>query len=393
LFCGILAEMSARLRDAPRPLPVLFLVPNLATGGAERQLAELVTRMDPARFRPLVVCLKTGGPFSDQIRAAGIEVLHLGFRAGWDPRFPWRLARICRERGIRALVLRDFSTGAVGRVVGRALGIRPVIMAEHSTGTVTPMRRHRVLERVLAPWCDGVIAVAEGQIPFLVGEKGHRRDRIRVIYNGIDVDRWSPRPPSRKILTEFAVPPDAPVVGIVAMLRPEKDHATFLRAAERLAARLPAARFFVVGEGTERAYLQRLAGELDLAGRVHFTGRRADVADLLSTFDACVLCSYTVETFPMAFLEAMALERPIVGTRVGGLPEMIDEGRNGFLVPPRDPEALAEALYRVVADREVARAMGRESRRLVRERFSVERMVRETERFIDSFFASNGLPA
>jgi len=382
--------MTPPAGNPPRPLPVLFLVPNLATGGAERQLAELVTRMDGSRFRPLVVCLKTGGPFSDQIREAGIEVLHLGFRGGWDPRFAWRLAGICRRYGIRALVLRDFSTGAVGKLVGKALGIRPVIMAEHSTGTVTPLRHHRVIERLLAPLCDAVIAVAEGQIPFLVAEKGHRRDRIRVIYNGIDVDDWPPRGPAPEILAEFAVPPDAPVVGIVAMLRPEKDHPAFLRAAKRLVERLPAARFFVVGEGSERPELERLARELGLAEQVHFMGRRTDVAALMSTFDVCVLSSYTVETFPMAFLEAMAMERPLVGTRVGGVPEMIEEGRNGFLVPPREPEALSDALFRVVSDRDVARTMGRESRQLVRERFSVDRMVRDTEQLIDSFFPPDG---
>jgi glycosyltransferase involved in cell wall biosynthesis len=342
--------------------------------------------MDRARFRPLVVCLKTGGPFSDQIREAGIEVLHLGFRAGWDPRFAVRLAGICRQHGIRALVLRDFSTGAVGRLVGTALGIRPLIMAEHATGAVTPMRHHRVIERRLAPLCDAVIAVAEGQIPFLVGEKGHRRDRIHVIYNGIDVDGWQPRAPAPEVLAELGIPPEAPVVGIVAMLRPEKDHRTFLRAAQRLVARLPAARFLVIGEGPERPALEEFARELGLEGTVRFTGRRADIAALVSVCDVCVLSSYTVETFPMAFLEAMAMERPLVGTRVGGVPEMIEEGRNGFLVPPRDPDALADALFRVVSDRGVVRTMGRASRELVRERFSVQRMVRDTEDLIDSFF-------
>ena len=387
---GYAPSMNARSPKTPRPLPVLFLVPNLATGGAERQLAELVTRMDRTRFDSVVVCLKGGGPFADEIRAGGLEVVELGFRGGWDPRFAIRFARLCRERGIRALVLRDFSTGAVGRLVGKALRIRPIIQVEHATGSVEPMRMKRAIERLLAPLCDGVIAVARGQIPFLVDAKGHRPARIRVIYNGIDPDRWRPSEPDPQLLREFSVPPDAPVVTIVAMLRPEKDHANFLEAARRLLERLPNARFFIVGEGTERVHLEQLSRDLGLAERVHFTGRRTDVPAFVAASDVCVLSSYTVETFPMAFLEAMAMERPLVGTRVGGVPEMIEEGRNGYLVPPRDPAALADAIGRVVASRDIARAMGRESGKLVRECFSIDRMVHDTEDYIESFFDSRG---
>ena len=105
----------------PRPLPVLFLVPNLETGGAERQLTELVTRMDRARFTPVVVCQKGGGPFYDEIARAGIEVHRLEMHGRSDPRYPIRLAGICRNAHVRAMVIRGFSTGVIGRIVGRML--------------------------------------------------------------------------------------------------------------------------------------------------------------------------------------------------------------------------------------------------------------------------------
>jgi len=356
-------------------------------GGAERQLAALVTRMDRERFLPVVVCQKEGGPFYNPIAQAGIPAYRLEIHGRLAPRFAWRLGRLCRRHGIRAMVIRGFSTGVVGRLVGRALGIRPLIMAEHSTGRIDPDPKKKPIERMLAPWTDGIIAVARGQIPFLVQDKGFREDRIRVIYNGIDLADWTPGPRDAGILRELSIPPDAPVAGILAMLRPEKDHDTFLAAARLVRERLPDAHFLVVGDGSERPRLEALAAELGVADRVRFTGGRSDVARILTVFDVSVLCSVTVETFPMSFLEAMAMERPLVGTRIGGVPEMIEEGANGHVVPMRDPDALADALVRVIGNRDTVREMGRRSRRIVEEQFSVERMVRDTEDYLLSFFA------
>jgi glycosyltransferase involved in cell wall biosynthesis len=367
---------------------VLFLVTHLETGGAERQLAELVTRMNPARFRPIVVCQKGGGPFFDQIAAAGIEAHQLRTPHRGDPRFALRLAAICRKAGVRAMVIRGFSTMVVGILVGRLLRIRPILMAEHATGRIDKDPKKRPIERRLAPEVDGVIAVAKGQIPFLVEDKGFDPARIRVVYNGIDLSQWSPRPRDAALLAELGIPENAPVVGILAMLRPEKDHVTFLEAARLVRKKVPEARFLLVGDGSERAKLEALAEKLGLAGRVVFAGRRADVARVLSVFDVSVLSSVTVETFPMAFLEAMAMARPLVATKVGGVAEMIDEGGNGHVVPLRDPEALATALLDVVQDRARAQAMGRRSREIVEQRFSMDRMVRDTEAYLDSFFGT-----
>jgi glycosyltransferase involved in cell wall biosynthesis len=380
--------MTPPRREARRPLPVLFLVTHLPTGGAERQLASLVTRMDRTRFLPIVVCQKDGGPFYEPIAAAGVPAYRLGFHGKWDPRFFARLVSICRKHDVQAMVVRGFSTGVVGRLVGRFLGIRPLIMAEHSTGRIDPDPKKRPVERLLAPWADGVIAVARGQVPFLLEDIGYDERRIRVIYNGIDLRDWTPAPRDEALCRDLGIPADAPVAGILAMLRPEKDHDTFLAAARIVRERLPPARFLIVGEGKERERLEQLSASLGLTDAVRFTGQRSDVHRLLTVFDVSILCSVTIETFPMSFLEAMAMGRPLIGTSVGGVPEMIEEGGNGFVVPLRDPEALAGAIVRVIADRRTVEAMGRRSRRIVEERFSIEKMVRDTEDYLDSFFAS-----
>jgi glycosyltransferase involved in cell wall biosynthesis len=370
------------------PRTVLFLVPHLETGGAERQLTELVTRMDRTRFTPIVVCQKGGGPFFDEIGRAGIETYRLDIHGKLDVRFPWRLAAICRRHKVQAMVLRDFSTSVVGRLVGKALGIHPLVIAEHSTGRIDPDPKKRPIERLLAPWADGVIAVANGQIPFLVEDKGYDPRRIRVIYNGIDVGAWRPIPRDEALAAELGIPPGAPVAGILAMLRPEKDHETFLRGAAIVLEKIPAARFLIVGEGKERARLEAIAHDLGAADRVVFAGRRSDVSRVLSLFDVCVLTSVTVETFPMSFLEAMAMEKPLVATNVGGIPEMIDDGENGILIELRDPAGLAAALVQLLGDPERARRMGKRSREIVEQRFTIESMVRKTEEYLDELSRS-----
>lgn len=369
----------------PRARTVLFLVPHLETGGAERQLTELVTRMDAKRFRPVVVCQKGGGPFFDEIQRSGVEIHRLDLHGRYDLRFALRLAQICRSRRVKAMVIQGFSTGVVGRLVGKLLGIRPILLAEHATGRIDPDPKKRPIERLLAPLADGIIAVAKGQIPFLLEDKGYPESKIRVIYNGIDLDAWQPLPRDQELAASWGIDAETPVIGILAMLRPEKDHVTFLRAARLVADLLPRAKFLIVGDGVERPSLEQLTKELGLSGCVTFTGRRADIPNIVSLFDVTVLTSTTVETFPMSFLEAMALGKPLVTTRVGGVPEMIDEGVNGFVVPMRDPEKLAEALVAVVKDRSRAESMGRASRRIVGERFTMEKMVRETEDYLEEF--------
>jgi glycosyltransferase involved in cell wall biosynthesis len=153
--------------------------------------------------------------------------------------------------------------------------------------------------------------------------------------------------------------------------------------------RVPEARFLIVGEGVERANLEALAKQLGLEGRAIFTGRRADVKRIVSLFDLSVLTSVTVETFPMSFLEAMAMGKPLVSTPAGGIPEMIDEGKNGYLVPMRDARALADALVKVLSDPARSRAMGDASRAIVEQRFTIENMVRDTESYIEQLAANH----
>jgi glycosyltransferase involved in cell wall biosynthesis len=191
---------------------------------------------------------------------------------------------------------------------------------------------------------------------------------------------------------EFGFDATAPVAGSLAVLRPEKNLRSFVRAAAQVLHSLPAARFVIVGDGPQRQELFQEIMLSGLEGRVVLAGWRDDLPEVLSALDVAVLCSTDVETFPMAFLEAMAAGLPLVGTRVGGLPEMILPGENGLLVEPGSTEELAQALGQVLSDPDRARRWGEASRRRVRQEFAVERMVQRYEALFESLLASSEAP-
>jgi glycosyltransferase involved in cell wall biosynthesis len=173
---------------------------------------------------------------------------------------------------------------------------------------------------------------------------------------------------------ELNIPKDAPVVGIVAALRPEKRHDLFLRSAQIIRSKMPKARFLIVGDGPQREELERLAGELSLDDCVHFLGTREDIPQVLSLMDVFMLTS-EMEANPVSIIEAMATEKPVVAPKVGSVPETVDHGKTGFLFAAGDADAAAARTIELLSRPELAAKMGRFARERVIAHWSVERMV------------------
>jgi len=368
-----------------RPLRVMFVITCMPVGGAETLLVELVRRMDRARFAPELCCLKYFGPLGE-VLAKEIPAFTGLLSQKYDVAVLGRLVRLMRRRRIDAVV--TVGTGGDkmfwGRLAARWAGVPVICSALHSTGLPDHVEW---LNRLLAPITDAFIAVAESHGRYLAQHEGCPVHKVRVIPNGVDPCRFHPLPPDPTLRAELGLAPGTPVATIVAALRPEKNHALFLQAVQRIRQEVPEARFLIVGEGRERPRLEQLAGEWALSDVVRFLGTRSDVPAILSLSDVFVLTSH-MEANPVSILEAMACERPVVATAVGSVPENVLDGVTGYLAEPGHARQIAGRVVELLRDRPLARAMGRAGRQHVFAHGSSQRMVEGYEQLLEEIFRS-----
>ncbi len=366
------------------PLRVMFVITSMPVGGAETLLVELVRRMDRRRFAPELCCLKRLDALGE-VLAQEIPTFTGLLSNKFDVAVLRRLVRLLRRRRIDAVV----TVGAGdkmfwGRLAGRLAGVPVICSALHSTGLPDHVE---LSNRLLAPWTDAFIAVADPHAEHLAAYEGCPAGKIRVIPNGVDVERFHPRWPNQALQAEWELNAETPTAGIVAALRPEKNHEMFLYVAALVRRALPTAQFLVIGDGPQRTRLEALAKSLGIAEAVRFAGTRRDVPEVLSLLDVVVLTSH-MEANPICLLEAMASEKPVVATRVGSVVETVRDGQTGFLVGPSDSHGMAERVLELLSDRPKAQAMGRAGREQVIAHWSVDRMVEGYQDLIADIYAA-----
>lgn len=358
----------------------MFVVPDLAIGGAERHLVTLAPRLDRTRFKASVVCIGDEGGLFDILGQAGIpaSALHLsGKRHAFAALRA--LVTVMRKERPELVVLRGYNAEALGRIAAFSAGVRRTIVWVHSSENIKPRSWLRNFAEIfLSRRTTRFFGVAEAQTPYLVHELNYPSERVRIIHNGVEVGQFDTEADHR-LRGEFGIRPGSAVVGIIAGLRPEKDHRTLLYAMQLLIRDLPNVDLLVVGDGALRDELESLSHRLGIRQNVHFIGARNDIPEVLRAIDVFTLTS-TTECLPISVLEAMASGRPTVCTDVGGISEMVTDGITGYLVPPGDATLLARRLKGLLSDPEAAQRMGLAGRRRVETDFSLERSVAATER-------------
>ena len=374
-----------------RAIRMLCVVPDLNVGGAERHLVTLLTRIDRDRFEPSVICIGEEGVFFEELITAGVSAraLHLGKMDA--PRALRELVREMRRRQPDVVTVRGYNAEALGRLAARIAGVRSTILWAHNMGDVEPYGCIRAVgDRLLDRWTTAYFGVADAQRCALVDIFHYPEAKIRILHNGVDSAEFALGGDVR-LRAELGLSAQDRVVGIVAALRPEKDHETFLRAVRLIVDVRPSTRFLVVGDGPALPQLQALCGDLEIDSNVAFLGARTDVARILRVMDAFTLSSRT-ECFPISVLEAMATGLPAVCTEVGGMPEMVVDGVTGYLVPVGDARGLADRLLHVLSDPALAKRMGRAGRSRVEAEFELGHSVQAAERAISEtvWFGAQG---
>jgi glycosyltransferase involved in cell wall biosynthesis len=376
------------LETVPRPVLAggrrIRVVEVLATGsngGAQEHLYSLVTRIDRARYDVSVVALSAGSSVR-KLQRAGVAVLVIE-----DPDDTIAVGALAahlaeaRADVVHAHMYRA-ETVATRAVIalGEAGQRRPYLVATIHSSRVRSVDDQKHL-RELTPHMDRLIAVSQAIQRKLV-EEARTTVPVSLIYNGVDLERYDNQEACCTLPEEYGMEPGSQIVGVVARLEPEKGHPTLIEAWPAVLRAVPDAYLLIVGEGSRRDALEAQARELRIAHRVVFTGRRDDVPAVTAALDVAVLPSYR-EAQGMVILEAMALSRPVVASNVGGIPEMIEDGVTGLLVPPHDAAVLAAAIVRLLTDHPLADTLGRAGHDMVHDRFCVELMVGAIESIYD----------
>jgi len=368
---GILIVRDSRGRtngiDPPGKTPhrIVFLLEELNFGGTQRQTLELALNLDPERFRPEIWLMAGGDDMARLARKGNVPVIHLSRGSCVGPGSLLKLWRRLKANPPDLLVLMTVIPNIWGRLIGRLARV-PLIIGT-CRGTASPARQH---EKLLWPLPHHHLCNA-----FVIKEKLSRRygipdDLITVIENGVDIEFFKPPGPNCRR--------DREIILSIGRLVPEKDHRTLFRAFARLAPSHPDAELWIAGNGPMRDEIGQLAVQTRVGDRTRFIPARLDIRQLFRQSSIFVLSS-TNEGLPNVVLEAMASGLPIVATRAGGLPEVVEHGRTGLLVPVRDPEALADALDRLLRDEATRTAFGEAGRKRVEDLYSVSSMTARHE--------------
>jgi len=356
-----------------RPLRVVHLVEALGTGGLERVVQSLVRHADARRFRVEVLCAVRGGPLAAEIEASGTTVRVLG-TAGYRPRDILGAARLLKGIGADILHSHGHFAGVLGRGAAWWSGV-PVRVHHLHTIDTTLREKHRRLEQVLARLSERVVCCSGAVESHAARDLRIPARLLALVPNGID----PPPPAARAEALDLLGRPAAPVVGCVGGLARHKGQAVLLRAIDRLSGGGAGPTVVFVGDGPERPALEAGAAALAGRARVLFLGERADARRLLPAFDVVVVPSIEREGFGLAALEAMDAGVAVVASRVGGLPEVVQDGRSGLLVPPGDEAALAAAIARLLSRPDERGQFGAEGRRRVESSFRAAPMTRRIE--------------
>jgi glycosyltransferase involved in cell wall biosynthesis len=369
---------------------VVELLATGTSGGAQEHVYSLMSRLDPARFEASVVSLSAGSAVR-KLQKAGFSVVVID-----EPDEAIAVGALTAYLAdIRPDVLHThmYRADVIGTKAALALANaghrRPFLVSTVHSSRVRSAEDRETL-RALTPEIDQLIAVSRA-IERKVADERPGLAPVRLIYNGVDLARYDHQEPCCTLRDEYGMEPGSQIVGVVARLEPEKGHQTLLDAWPHVLREVPDAYLLVVGEGSRRDDLEQRAAANRVAHRVVFTGRRDDIPAVTAALDVAVLPSHR-EAQGLSILEAMALSRPVVASDVGGIPEMIQDGVTGLLVPHDQPESLAAAIVRLLKDHSLADTIARAGHDLVHDRFCIELMVKAVEEIYETGAAHVRLP-
>ncbi|HEY5497558.1 MAG TPA: glycosyltransferase family 4 protein, partial [Syntrophales bacterium] len=363
---------------------ILFVIDGIEFGGGERGFAQIVNGLPESRYETFLASCPQE-TFYQVVSHSPVQRYPVDFSNRCNPSVLIDLIRIIRNdridivhgQGARA----DFYARLASGFSRKTMYVSTVQMPVEGYD-VGPMKMllYRAFDRFSERFVDRFLVVSSVLAQAMIQGHGIPQEKVVKIYNGIETDYYKPHDQEegrRRVRQEYSVKDSEILIGSLGRLVWQKGFEYFIHAMPILIRDIPEAKFFIVGEGPLRQELERQARSLGIQDRLVFTGHRSDIRDIMAAMYVVVIPSL-LEGFPMITLEAMAMEKPIVTTAIDGIMEQITDGREGLLIAPKSPPALAQAVKRLVDDPDYARSLGINAREKVVRDFSVRKMIAET---------------
>jgi glycosyltransferase involved in cell wall biosynthesis len=369
-------------------IKILQLVNGFAIGGAESKLLDLVKHVNRDRYEIIVCSVGQGGPLQNEFENLGIKVVMFQKKFAFDLSLVLKVKRLIQEEGIDIIQTTLLYADLIGAVAARLANVPTVIswetVSHGSFDTLRTKSRHKIAYRFAMRYVSKIVAVSDETRDFIITFRKIDPGKIQTIHYGVDLNKFQKTSSNGK-RQEIGISNETPVVGVVARLEEVKGHRFLIEAAKEIINKIPDTQFVFIGDGSLRSSFEQRVEELGLTSNFKFLGFRKDVHDLLNVLDVFVLPSIS-EGLPNVILEAMANEKPVVATAVGGIPEAIINGETGYLVPEKNSEALQEAIIKLLENKKNANKMGRNGRKRVEEEFSLQKEIAEFEKLYDKCY-------
>lgn len=368
-------------------IKILYIMRNMAAGGAEVFLLSMLRKLNRQEFSPEVLGIYGGGALEKEFEDIGVPTHTMQFRGLADVSNYLALCNLMRSRRYEIVHTKLFHADLVGRVCGRLAGIPAIISSIENvhdwTKECTP--RQRVKEwvcRSTAQVNHRIIAVSDMIRETLVHRVGVAPGCIEVIYNGVDIDMFDPRKVQGSLKQELGLSDKDCLVGIIGALNRNKNQKVLIEAAAQLVDKGKVVHVAMIGRG-EQQDLRRLSEELGVSAQVHFLGTRRDIPQILKSLDIYVVTSFS-EGISISLLEAMSMQKAVVATRVGGNPEVVSSDEVGVLVPPGRPDILATEILNLLAQPDQLLCLGENARQRVEKVFNLAPIVTRYEQVYKS---------
>jgi glycosyltransferase involved in cell wall biosynthesis len=349
---------------------IVLIVEDLKLGGMERVIENIALHSDTEKFAMSVLCLSRGGDIADKLLSAGRDIEILGIHSYHNPLNIARLVKWLRKKKVDIVHTHGYPAGVIGRVAAVIAGVPCIYHHVHST-YLELNRKHHYIEKVLSRFSRRIICCSEAVKNFVLEKENIAGDKLSVIYNGVPNSDSITDRDIAELRNSLGFPENTMIVGCVASLTEHKGHRYLLEAFRET----ENAALLIIGDGPGRKELEKLSLQLGITKRAVFTGHKMDVSPYIRLMDIAVLPSSEREGLGISMIEAMVFSKPVIATSVGGLTEVVEDGKTGILVEAKNSKAIASALTKLLSAPHLRRSMGVRGRKRYEKMFSLHDMI------------------